>query len=161
RVARLAAGMKARGGPAKARVAQEAPKRRRPRRRKAGGPQELVRAVIASVANSEDFGWRVAAGGQRRGLGEAEREGYMCDGQKYNWTLYEMHLEAQGFIGILDFVHLLAYLYGAGAVEGKGSAEAWKRYEGWPRLAWAGQVKELLAGPRQGCAKLGPPPGGC
>ena len=33
---------------------------------------------------------------------------------------------ASGFIGILDVVHLLAYLYGAAcAVEGKGSAGAW------------------------------------
>jgi hypothetical protein len=161
-VARLAAEIKARGGAAKARTAREAPKPKRPKQRKTDRPHKLVRTVIASMANSDDFGWQVAAEVQRRGLGQAGRKGYICDGQKYNWTLYEMHLEAQGFLGILDFVHLLAYLYGAAqVVEGKGSAAAWKRYEGWMRLAWAGQVKELLAGLRQGCAKLGAPPEGC
>ena len=72
-----------------------------------------MRTVVASMADSESFGWQVAAEVQRRGLDRAQRKGYICDGQKYNWTLFEMHLVAWGFIGILDFVHLLAYLYGA------------------------------------------------
>jgi hypothetical protein len=161
-VARLAAEIKARTGAAKARAVKEAPRPMRPKKRTTNRPRKLVRTVIASMANSDDFGWQVAAEVERRGLGQASRKGYICDGQKYNGTLYEMHLEAQGFIGILDFVHLLVYLHGAAqAVEGKGSAEAWKRYESWLRLAWAGQVKEVLAGLRQGCGKLGAPPEGC
>ena len=161
-VARLAAEVKSRGGAAKVRATKETNQPKRAKKRKTDRPQKLVRTVIASMANSDDFGWQVAAEVQRRGLGQASRKGYICDGLKYNWTLYEMHLEAQGFLGILDFVHLLAYLYWAAqAVEGKGSAEAWKRYERWMRLAWAGQVKEVLAGLRQGCAKLGPPPENC
>jgi hypothetical protein len=162
KVARLAAEVKSRGGAAKARAAKQADRPKRPKKRKVDGPRKLVRTVIASMANSDDFGWQVAAEVQRRGLGRAARKGYICDGLKYNWTLYEMHLEPQGFIGILDFVHLLSYLYWAAlAVAGKGSPAAWRRYEGWMRLAWAGQVKQVLAGLRQGCAKLGPPPEGC
>jgi hypothetical protein len=161
-VARLTAEIKARSGAAKARAAKEAPRPKPSKKKKANRPRKLVRTVIASMANSEDFGWQVAAEVQRRGLGQASRKGYICDGQKYNWTLFEMHLEPQGFIGILDFVHLLVYLHGAAqAVQGKGSARAWKRYEGWMRLAWAGQVKEVLAGLRQGCDELGAPPEGC
>ena len=161
-VARLVAEIKARGGVAKARVAKEAPRPRRPRKRTTSRPRTLVRTVIASMANSDEFGWHVVAEVQRRGLGQARRKGYICDGQKYNWTLYEMHLEPQGFIGILDFVHLLVYLYGAAqAVEGKGSAAAWARYESWMRLAWSGRVKMVLAGLRQSCNRLGVPPEGC
>jgi hypothetical protein len=161
-VARLAAEIKARTGAAKTRAAKEAPRPMRPKKRTTNRPRRLVRTVIASMANSDDFGWQVAAEVARRGLGQASRKGYICDGQKYNWTLYEIHLEPQGFIGILDFVHLLVYLHGAAqAVEGKGSAAAWKRYESWLRLAWAGQVKEVLAGLRQGCGQLGVPPEGC
>jgi hypothetical protein len=161
-VARLAAEMKARGGAAKARAAKEAPRPKRLKKPKTERPRKLVRTVIASMADSDEFGWHVAAEVQRRGLGQASRKGYICDGQKYNWTLYEMHLEPQGFIGILDFVHLLVYLYGAAqAVGGKSSAAAWERYEGWMRLAWSGRVKEVLAGLRQGCHQLGVPPEGC
>ena len=122
----------------------------------------MVRTVVASMASSEEFGWQVAAEVQRRGLDRAQRKGYICDGQRYNWTLFELHLLPSGFIAILDFLHLLAYLYAAAqAVEAKGSAAAWALYERWLRQAWAGRVSEVLAGLRAGCAELGPPPRGC
>jgi hypothetical protein len=163
--ARLAAEIKARGGPATTRANPTAAPRSTRRRRKRPRPKrprKLVRTVVASLADSETFGWQMAAEVPRRGLDRAQRKGYICDGQKYNWTLFELHLVASGFLGILDFVHLLAYLYGAaGAVEGRGSAAAWERYEGWLRLAWAGRVPPLLAELRAGCAKLGPAPAGC
>src|SRR5207302_9026566 len=148
--ARLAAEMKARSGPARnrAKKAESKPRRRRQRRKgkRKRRPVKLVRTVVASMATSEAFGWHMAAEVQRRGLDQAQRKGYICDGQKYNWTLFELHLLALGFIGILDFLHLLAYLYGAAqAVEGKGSAAAWALYERWLRQAWAGQVSRLLA----------------
>jgi hypothetical protein len=165
--ARLATEIKSRGGASRSRAAKEATatprrcrakRRRRPRCR----PRKLVRTVVASLASSDVFGWQVAAEVQRRGLHRASRKGYICDGQKYNWTLFELHLLAWGFIAILDFLHLLGYLHGAAqAVEGKGTAAAWALYECWLRWAWAGQVKELLAGLRAGVARLGPRPAGC
>jgi hypothetical protein len=164
--ARLAAEMKARGGSATGRTAPAAPpKKPRPRarrRRARRGPRKLVRTVVASLASSEEFGWQVAAEVQRRGSDRADRKGYICDGQKYNWTLFELHLLPLGFIAILDFLHLLAYLYAAAqAVGAKGSAAAWALYERWLRQAWAGQVSPLLTGLRAGCAQLGPPSRGC
>jgi hypothetical protein len=163
--ARLAAEMKAWGAAARRRTSAESGPAKKPRRRsrrRRGRPRKLVRTVIASMANSDAFGWQVAAEVQRRGLDQAPRKGYICDGQKYNWTLYELHLLAWGFLGILDFLHLLAYLYAAAhAVAGKASVAAWKLYERWLRWAWGGQVKQLLAGLRSGSAKLGPPPPGC
>jgi hypothetical protein len=163
--ARLAAEIKAHGAAAKTRTAKATtpPKQRRRRQaRRPQRPRKLVRTVVASMACSEVFGWQMAAEVQRRGLDRAPRKGYLCDGQKYNWTLFEFHLVMLGFIGILDFVHLLAYLYGAAqAVAGKGSPRAWALYERWLRWAWSGQVQELVAGLRAGCAKLGPAPPGC
>jgi hypothetical protein len=164
--ARLAAEMKARGGSATGRTARAAPpKEPRPRarrRRARRGPRKLVRTVVASMTSSEEFGWQVAAEVQRRGLDRAQRKGYICDGQRYNWAIFELHLLPSGFIAILDFLHLLAYLYAAAqAIEAKGSAAAWALYERWLRQAWAGHVSELLAGLRAGCARLGSPPRGC
>jgi hypothetical protein len=164
-VARLAAEMKARGGAAKGRSAKAAaePRRDRPRQaRRRDRPRKLVRTVVASMADSETFGWQMAAEVRRRGLDRAQRKGYICDGQRYNWALFEMHSVASGFLAILDVLHLLAYLYGAAqAVEGKGTAAAWALYECWLRRAWAGQVEELLRGLRAGGEKLGLPPPGC
>ena len=81
---------------------------------------------------------------ERRGLGGMERKGYICDGQKYNWSIYEMHLQPSGFVAILDFIHLLGYLYGAAqAAQGKGTEAAWQCYERWLREAWSGRVPAL------------------
>jgi hypothetical protein len=164
RVARLAAEMKARGGPAAGRSAPsptEAKKRRRRKKRRAKRPRKLVRTVVATTADSDTFGWQVAAEVHRRGLDRARRKACVCDGQKYNWALFELHLEPSGFVGILDFLHLLVYLYAAaGAVAGKGSAAAWKLYAQWLRWAWRGEVRLVLAGLRAGAEQVGPPPAG-
>jgi hypothetical protein len=166
--ARLAAEVRAGRGGAPARSTPTAPaqpkpkpkpKPKRKRRRSRRRPRKLVRTVVASLTDSDTFGWHVAAEVQRRGLGRAQRKGYICDGQKYNWTLFELHLLPWGFVGILDVLHLLAYLYAAAqAVGGRGTARAWALYEHWLRLAWAGRVKDLLAGLGAGCADLGSAP---
>jgi len=163
RVARLAAELKSRGRAAATRtepVTNAAPRRRRKKKRKhSGRPRKLVRTVVATMANSETFGWQMAAEVQRRGLDRAKRKACVCDGQKYNWTLYELHLLAWGFIGILDFLHLLVYLHGAAqAVHKRDATAAWQQYEQWLRWAWSGKIKELLAGLRAAAKKVGTPP---
>jgi hypothetical protein len=165
--ARLAAEMKSRSRPASSRAGKAAEaggsrSKRRRKKAKRSGPRKLVRTVLASTANSDAFGWQVAAEVQRRGLDRARVKGYICDGQRYNWSLYELHLVALGFVGILDFLHLLAYLHGAAqASRGKGTAAAQVTYERWLRWAWSGRVKEVLAELRAAGRELGIPPEGC
>ena len=166
RVARLAAELKSRGRPAANRTESNAgtAARRRPRRKKKrpDRPRKLVRTVVATMADSEAFGWQMAAEVQRRGLDRASRKACVCDGQKYNWTLFELHLLPWGFLGILDFLHLLVYLYSAALALEKRTATmaaaGWRRYEQWLRWAWSGKVKELLAALRAASQKLGTPP---
>jgi hypothetical protein len=163
--ARLACEIKSRGDGKKAARSKQEPRARKKARKKRGrrkGPKKLVRTVVASMAGSEEFGWQVAAEVQRRGLDGARSKGYVCDGQKYNWAIYEMHFLALGFLGILDFIHLLAYLYGAARAScGKDGAGGWALYEKWLRWAWGGQVKELIRELRQQSERLGEAPAGC
>jgi hypothetical protein len=57
-----------------------------------------------------------------------------------------MHLLPLGFVPILDFLHLLAYLYDAAhAYRGKDVARGWKTYEQWLRWAWSGKVGDVLS----------------
>ena len=165
--ARLAAEIKSRGAGKAARAAKrperakKKPRRRRQRRQRQR-PRKLVRTVVASLANSEGFGWQVAAEVHRRGLHRAARKAYVCDGQRYNWALHEMHLLPWGFIAILDFLHLLGYLYTAAqAAFGKATPQAWECYERWLRWAWSGEVGKLLGGLREASGRLGEPPEGC
>jgi hypothetical protein len=159
RVARLAAELKSRGRPAATRTetgSSTKQQRRRPKKNKRKNrPRKLVRTVVATMADSATFGWHMAAEVQRRGLDRASRKACVCDGQKYNWTLFEMHLLPWGFLGILDFLHLLVYLYAAAHALEKRVGAAWKRYEQWLRWAWSGKVKELLAALRAAAKKLG------
>jgi hypothetical protein len=157
RVAPLAADVKRRSRPALGRAPAPAKKPRRKKRRRPASTKR-VRTVVASMAPSETFGWQMAAEVKRRGLNRARRKACVCDGQQYNWTLFEMHLLPWGFMGILDFVHLLAYLYDAAHAWRKDRGRAWKQYVQWLRWAWSGQVKPLLASLRQAASQLGAPP---
>jgi len=156
--ARLAMEVKSRGKPARGRKPAPAPASRKKRKKKRR-IQKRVRTVVATMADSETFGWQMAAEVQKRGLDRAKRKACVCDGQKYNWTLFEMHLLPLGFLGILDFLHLLAYLYDAAhACHGKDQATGWKCYEQWLRCAWSGEVSKLLRSLRAASARLGEPP---
>jgi hypothetical protein len=164
--ARLASGVKRRSGPTtsrndeqreqkKAAKGKKKRKKLKPRRRRKGNRTRL-RTVVATMENSEAFGWQVAAEVHRRGLDQAKRKACVCDGQAYNWSIFEMHLLPAGFIPILDFLHLLAYLHDAAyAYRGKDTAQGWKTYEQWLRWAWSGKVDELLSGLRTAAAQLG------
>jgi hypothetical protein len=161
-VARLAAELKTtRGAGARSaaeRAAAERPKRRR-QRRDERRPRKRVRTVVATLADSEAFGWQVAAEVHRRGLHKAARKACVCDGQKYNWSIWAMHLVMLGFIPVLDFLHLAVYLYAAAcAAEGKGAEAAWALYEAWLRLAWSGEVAALLRGLKAVGRRVGQPP---
>jgi hypothetical protein len=164
-VARLSAEIKSRGSVGPRRVASssaekkpQAKRSRSGRARRRGGPKKLVRTVVASLENSDTFGDHVAAEVQRRRLGEAGRKACVCDGSKWNWSLFAMHLLPWGFIGILDFIHLVSYLYETAQI-GAGSGETtWAVYERWLRWAWAGQVALLLADLQRVSARLGEPP---
>ena len=157
RVAQLTVEVKRRSRPALGRASTPPAKRRRPKRRRPAS-KKRVRTVVATMADSESFGWQMAAEVKRRGLERARRKACVCDGQQYNWTLFDMHLLPWGFIGILDFVHLLAYLHDAAHAWRKERGRGWKQYVQWLRWAWSGQVKQLLKSLRQAASELGAPP---
>jgi hypothetical protein len=160
RVAQLAAEVKRRSRPALGRTEAAPAKKRRKKKRRRPASKKRVRTVVASMAESDTFGWQMAAEVKRRGLDRARHKACVCDGQHYNWTLFEMHLLPWGFIGVLDFVHLLAYLHDAAHAWKKDRRGAWKQYGQWLRWAWSGQVKPLLASLRKAASQLGEPPRG-
>lgn len=162
-VSRLAAELRSRSGRGVGRAEKGLPKpskkrrRRRPQRLKR--PCRLVRTVVATTAANEAFGWHVAAEVHRRGLDQAQRKCCLGDGSLAIWALFELHLSAAGFLGILDFLHLLGHLYaGACAAEGKGTEAAWTLYTRWLCWAWSGKVALLLGGLRAVCQRLGKAP---
>ena len=160
-VARLAAEIKSRRsaghGPRRAAAEKSEKKPRRQRSRRRRGPKKLVRTVVASLEKSDAFGYHVAAEVQRRRLGEARRKACVCDGSHWNWAIFAMHLLPWGFVGILDFIHLVSYLYETAQIGADAGESAWTLYEKWLRWAWAGAVVPLLADLKRVSARLGEP----
>jgi hypothetical protein len=157
--ARLAMEVKSRSKPALGRkpaVAEPKKTKKRRKRKRKRRIEQRVRTVVATMEDSETFGWQMVAEVHRRGLDQAKRKACVCDGQRYNWTLFEMHLLPLGFIGILDFLHLLGYLYDAAhALYGPHQlAAGWKCYQRWLRWAWSGEIATLIRSLRAAVAKL-------
>jgi hypothetical protein len=161
--ARLAAEVKRRSRPAIERSAadrraSQATKKKAGKKSNKGkraGKYPRVRTVVATMENSETFGWQVAAEVHRRGLDRATRKACVCDGQAYNWSIYEMHLLPAGFVAVLDFLHLLAYLHDAAyALGGADEARSWKTYKQWLSWAWSGKAGTLLSALREAIATL-------
>lgn len=159
-VAQLAAELKSAGPSGPPRPAASRPRRRRKARRRRAS-RRLLRTVVATTQDNSVFGWQVAAEVHRRGLDRATHKACLGDGASTIWSVFELHRQAAGLIAILDFVHLLAYLYAAaGAAEGKGTEAAWLLYQQWLTGAWSGQTVSLVAGLTAVCRRLGAAPNG-
>jgi hypothetical protein len=131
-------------------------KRRKPFKKRI---TRLITTFVASMQNSEQFGYMVATEAFLRSLDRAERRAYVCDGLPYNWSIFEEHFRAWDFVPILDFLHLVGYLYAAAhALEDSQAWRAWQCYERWLRWAWSGERQALLSALQAASAKVGLPP---
>jgi hypothetical protein len=132
----------------------------RPARRKARKrlSRSTLRTVIATTLGVTEFGLQVVTEVHRRSLDRAQVKGCVCDGQNSNWSVYEKHLKPLGFIPILDFLHLLSYLYAAAQAAGGTEEERWQRYVQWLTWAWKGQRAKLLLAVNGAAATVGTPP---
>ncbi len=122
----------------------------------AGSPRPLVRTCVASMAQSHKFGPMVAAEAQLRNFYTAGRGAFVADGQQYNWVL------GRGYFGdfepIVDFLHVLCYLYLSAYAVGGQEQDRWLRYLRWLRSCWQGRVGEVLDELAQASERLGPIP---
>jgi hypothetical protein len=145
---------KTRSNTSKEKTSAKRKKRKKTKRATCG----LVRTVIASMAGVDEFGYQVAVEVYKRGLDLAQQKACVCDGQASNWTVWREHLKDRGFLPILDFLHLLTYLYAAAQASGGKEQECWDRYIQWLRWAWQGQREKLLVALNAACKRVGPPP---
>lgn len=119
-----------------------------------GAPRPLVRTCVASMANSRQFGPLVAAEAQGRNFYAARRAAFVADGQQYNWTIWRGYF--RDFEPIVDFLHVLCYLYLSAYAVGGQEQDRWLRYVRWLRACWQGQVSVVLDELAQASELLGP-----
>lgn len=113
-----------------------------PRSGQAEPPRKRMRTCVASMGDSRSFGPMVAAEAQRRGFYHAQRRAYLADGAAYNWTIH------RGYFGdfepIVDFLHVLCYVYSAAWAVGTDEQKRWSGYTGWMRACWQGRVRGVI-----------------
>ena len=119
-------------------------------------PKRLVRTVLSSMAESKDFGKQMAREAKRRRFTEAAAKAFLGDGLPWNWSIWKRHFG--DFTPILDFIHVLSYLFLAAKAVHERAEDAWSQYLAWMRGAWQGEVGQVLEELRAWQAKRGEPP---
>jgi hypothetical protein len=121
-------------------------------------PKRLVRTVLSSMAESDEFGRQMSREARGRRFHEATAKAFLGDGLPWNWSIWKRHFK--DFTPILDFIHVLSYLHlTAKAVHGDAQ-DAWDQYLVWMRGCWQGHVAQVLEELAHWQARLGSPPAG-
>jgi hypothetical protein len=117
-------------------------------------PKVSTRQVVASRGCWPAFASVVAAAAWRWAFQGAARRAFVGDGSANNWTLQRRFFGS--FVPILDFIHVLSYVFAA-ATAGRKFAEGWVCYREWITWIWQGKVSQVIASLQQRQAELGLP----
>ena len=119
-------------------------------------PKRLVRTVLSSMACSDDFGRQMAREAKARRFFEAPAQAFLGDGLPWNWTIHKQRFPT--FTPILDFIHVLSYLFLAAKAVHESSQDAWDQYVVWMRGSWQGDIGQVLEELAAWQTRLGEPP---
>jgi len=119
-------------------------------------PQRLVRTVLSSMADSDEFGRQMKREAQGRRFFEASAKAFLGDGLPWNWSIWKKRF--RDFIPILDFIHVLSYLFVAAKAVHAQPHDAWSQYLVWMTGCWRGEVAQVLEELEAWQSRLGPPP---
>jgi hypothetical protein len=119
-------------------------------------PRRLMRTCLASLDDSRTFGKLMAAEALRKGFFQASRKAYVADGMKCNWTIWKNHF--CDFVPIVDFIHVVSYLYRAAMAIGESEVFGWGLYNEWMRDCWQGRGNDVIAELTDWLALQPPPP---
>jgi hypothetical protein len=121
-------------------------------------PERLVRTCVASLQTSASFGPMMAAEAQERHFYEAPRRAFLADGAAYNWAIWQGYFP--NFEPIVDFLHVICYVYTAARAVTGDEPSGWSKYLVWMRACWQGRVADVLSELEVWQTRLGlPPPG--
>lgn len=97
-------------------------------------PKRLLRTVVSSMVSSNDFGSLAEAEAENRRFDEALKKAFLGDGLGYNWSIWRDFFPA--YEPILDFVHVLEYIYPAAVTMKSDAEDAWRTYLMMATACW-------------------------
>ena len=121
-----------------------------------GQPKTLFRTCLSSLACSDEFGPMMASEADARGFYRAEKRAFVADGQAYNWTIQASWFS--DFTPIVDFVHVIEYVYEAAKAVHTDEDQWWQQYIAWATACWQGRADDVIAELHQWQSQLGPLP---
>jgi hypothetical protein len=114
--------------------------------------------VLSSLAESQTFGGPMAREAKRRRFFDAQAQAFLGDGLPWNGSIWKKHFAT--FTPILDFIHVLSYLFVAAKAVHAAAQDAWDQDLTWMRGCWSGAVGQVLEELCHWQTKLGLPPEG-
>jgi len=121
-------------------------------------PKPLFCTCLSSLTSSDEFGAMMAAEADSRGFFTAPKKAFLSDGLSYNWTIQKRWFA--DFVPIVDFVHLVEYLYNTARAVHDQAAIRWQQYVAWAAACLQGRRDEVIAELRAWQQRHGPlPPG--
>jgi len=117
------------------------------------GPERILRTCISSLVNSQEFGAQMERESRRRRFAEARRRVFIGDGLPWNWSIQREHFAE--FTPILDFIHVVHYLYAAAEAWETHDERRWDRYLELAEAVWKGRVDEVIEQLRGELARRG------
>lgn len=119
-------------------------------------PKRQVRTVLSSMASSKLFGRQMKREAKERRFFEAKAKAFLGDGLPWNWSIWKQNFPE--FVPILDFIHVLSYLFLAAKAVQDEANDAWDQYAVWMTGCWRGEVDQVLEELTAWQERLGPPP---
>lgn len=119
-------------------------------------PKRLVRTVLSSMANSDEFGRQMVREAKCRGFPNARAKVFLGDGLPWNWSIWKSRFS--DYTAILDFIHALCYLFTAAKTVHSTAQDIWKQYLFWMRGCWQGDIDQVLLELAEWQKQLGEPP---
>ncbi len=104
-------------------------------------PKPGVRQVVASRMPWPLFALVVAQAAWALGFQGAKRKAFVGDGSDKNWDIQQRFFGS--FVPILDFIHVLSYVYAAAQV-GRDRVLGWRVYVRWITWVWEGKVAQVI-----------------
>jgi hypothetical protein len=117
-------------------------------------PELLVRTYVATTRDSQAFGPLVAAEAHRRNFQAAAGGAFVGDGAAWLWKLQRQYFP--DFTAVVDFLHVLTYVYASARAATVEPAARWARYLAWAEACWQGRVAQVIEELRGLQEPLGP-----
>ena len=102
------------------------------------------------------FGNQMAREAKRRRFFEAKAKAFLGDGLPWNWSIWKQHFA--DFTPILDFIHVLSYLFVAAKAVHARAAGRWDQYLAWMRGCWQRRGRAGARGASPLADQAGAPP---